>query len=113
LPDREPAGGEGVVPLLNIAITDPGGSPVPTPVQSGQFLRCVAQSASNLLVALHTNKRIERLLAYLIVMTLAINQTPTLQPVEPAYDGGAGYPHKGGNLGHRERLAFNIAKRHA
>src|SRR6516165_712877 len=82
-------------------------------VQNGQFLSGLAQNAPYLLVASRANKRIERLFAYVIVTTLAIDQTPTLQPVEPAYDGSAGHAHIGSKLGDREGLAFNIAKRHA
>ena len=82
-------------------------------VQNGQFLTGPAQNVSNLLVAPHANERIERLLVDVIVTTLAIDQPPTLQPVEPAYDGSAGHAHIGSDLGHRERLAFNITKRHA
>ena len=82
-------------------------------VQNGQFLSGLAKNVSNLLVAPHANKRIERLLVYVIVPTLSIDQTPTLQPVEPSYDGSAGHAHIGSKLGDREGLAFNIAKRHA
>src|SRR6516165_8833144 len=75
-------------------------------IQHGQLFSRLAQNVSNLLVAAHAKKRIERLLVYVIVTTLAFDQTPTLQPVEPAYDGGAGHEHIGSNLGHRERLAL-------
>jgi len=53
-------------------------------IQNGQFLSGFAQNVSNLLVAPHANKRIERLLVYVIVPTPSIDQTPTLQPVEPS-----------------------------
>ena len=44
-------------------------------VQIGQFLGGLAQNVSNLLVAPHANKRIERLLVYVIVPTPSIDQT--------------------------------------
>jgi hypothetical protein len=81
--------------------------------KTAQFLSGFAQNVSHLLVASHANKGIERILMYVIVATLAIDQTPTLQPLEPAYDGSAGHAHIGSNLGDRERLVFNIAKRYA
>ena len=82
-------------------------------VQNGQFLCRLAQDASDLLAALHADERIERLLVHVVATTLAIDQTPALQPIEPAYDRGAGYAHVGGNLGDRKRLAIDVAKRHA
>jgi hypothetical protein len=82
-------------------------------VQNGQFLCRLAQDAPDLLVASHANKRIERLLVYVVLTTLAIDQTPTLQLIEPAYDGGAGYAHIASNLSDRKRLAVNITKRDA
>src|SRR6516164_10319521 len=39
-------------------------------VQNGQFLSGLAQNVSHLLIASHANKRIERLLVYVIVATL-------------------------------------------
>ena len=82
-------------------------------VQNGQFLSRLAQNASDLLVASHTDKGIERFLVYVVATALAIDQTPTLQLIEPAYDRGAGHAHIGSDLGDRERLAVDVAKRHA
>ena len=82
-------------------------------VQNGQFLRRLLQDASDLLVASHADKGIERLLVYVVLTTLAIDQTPTLQLIEPAYDGGAGYAHIGSNLSDRKRLAVDVTKRDA
>ena len=42
-----------------------------------------------------------------------IDQTPTMQLIEPAYDRSTGHAHIGSNLGDRERLAIDIAKRDA
>ena len=44
-------------------------------VQNGQFLCRLAQNASHLLVASHTDKRIELFLVRVIAAVLAINQT--------------------------------------
>src|SRR6516225_5837966 len=82
-------------------------------VQNGQFLCRLAQNASDLFVASHTDKRIERLRANVVTTTLSVDQTPTLQPIEPADDCSAGHAHIGSNLGYRERLTVNVAKRHA
>src|SRR3974377_845229 len=101
------------VPPYSATVSIQGQWSIQQSVQNGQFLGGLSQNLPNLLVAPHANKRIERLLVYVIVPTPALDQTPTLQPVEPAYDGSAGHAHIGSNLGHRERLAFNIAKRHA
>ena len=62
-------------------------------VQDGQFLCRLAQKASDLSVASHTDKGIERFLVYVVATALAIDQTPTLQLIEPAYDRGAGHAH--------------------
>ena len=82
-------------------------------VQNGQFLSRLAQNASDLSVASHTDKRIERFLVYVVATALAIDQTSTLQLIEPAYDRGAGHAHIGSDLGDRERLAVDVAKGHA
>ena len=44
-------------------------------VQNSQILSSLAQNVSHLLVASHANKRIERLLVYVIVPTPSIDQT--------------------------------------
>ena len=62
-------------------------------VQDGQFLCRLAQKASDLSVASHTDKGIERFLVYVVATALAIDQTPTLQLIEPANDRGAGQAH--------------------
>jgi hypothetical protein len=49
-------------------------------VQNGQLLRRLVQDASDLFVASHADKRIERLLVDAIVTAPAFDQTPTLQP---------------------------------
>ena len=64
-------------------------------VQDGQFLCRLAQKASDLSVASHTDKGIERFLVYVVATALAIDQTPTLQLIEPANDRGAGQAHIG------------------
>jgi hypothetical protein len=64
-------------------------------VQNGQFLCRLAQKASDLSVASHTDKGIERFLVYVVATALAIDQTPTLQLIEPACDRGAGQAHLG------------------
>ena len=69
-------------------------------------IRCpLAQDASDLLVASHADKGIERLLENVVTTTLAIDQTPTLQPIELADDCSAGHAHIGGNLGDRPEPA--------
>ncbi len=82
-------------------------------VQNGQFLCRLAQHVSDLFVASHADKRIERLLVDVIVTAPAFDQTPTLQPIEPAYDRSTGHAHIGSYLGDRKRLAVDLAKRHA
>src|SRR6516165_11234863 len=82
-------------------------------VQNGQFLGSLAQNTSHLLVASHTDKRIKRLLVQVIVTASSIDQTPTLQPGEPAYDRSAGHAHIGSNLGDRKRLTVDVTNRHA
>src|SRR5262245_49895094 len=86
---------------------------IPQSVQNGQFLCRLAQDASDLFVASHTDKRIERLLANVVTTTLAIDQTPTLQPIEPADDCSTRHAHIRSDLGHRKRLTVNVAKRDA
>ena len=66
-----------------------------------------------MLVAAHADKRIERLLVHIVATAVAIDQNPTLQLIEPAYDRSTGHAHIGGNLGDRKRLAVDVAKRHA
>ena len=53
--------------------------PLSDSVQNGQFLSRLAQNASDLLVASHTDKAIEHFLVYVVATALAIDQTPTLQ----------------------------------
>ena len=53
-------------------------------VQNGQFLRSLAQNASHLFIASHADEGIERLLVRVIVTASAIDQTPSLQLIEPA-----------------------------
>src|SRR6516162_8593277 len=48
-------------------------------------------------------QRIERLLVYVVATILAVDQPPTLQLLEPAYDRGAGYAHIISYLGDRKR----------
>src|SRR4249920_3740187 len=81
-------------------------------VQNGQFLSSLAQNASHLLVASHADKRVERLLVRIIITSLASDQAPTLQPVEPPHDRSTGHAHIGSNLCDRKRLPLDIAKRH-
>jgi anti-sigma factor ChrR (cupin superfamily) len=64
-------------------------------VQDGQFLCRLAQKASDLSVASHADKGIERFLVYVVATALAIDQTPTLRLIEPPNDGGAGQAHIG------------------
>ena len=78
-----------------------------------QFLSSLAQNASRLLIAPHSDERIERLLVQVVVTAPAIDQTPTLQPSELAYDRSTGHAHIGSNLGDRKRLAVDVTKRHA
>src|SRR6516164_997334 len=82
-------------------------------VQTGQFLGSFAQNAPHLLIASHTHKRIERLFVQVIVTAPTIDETPTLQPSEPAYDRSAGHAHIGSNLGDRKRLTVDVTNRHA
>ena len=55
-------------------------------VQNGQFMFSLAQNAPHLLIASHAYEGIERLLVRVIVTAPAIDQTPSLQLIEPAYD---------------------------
>src|SRR5262249_47956512 len=48
-----------------------------------------------------------------IVTSLARDQPPAFQPVEPAYGGRTGHAQIGGDLGDRKRLSIHIAERHA
>ena len=79
--------------------------------QSGKVSKTVnswsrlAQNASDLLVASHAEKQIERLLVHVVAAALAIDQTPTSQLIEPACDRGAGHAHIGSNLGDRIKAA--------
>jgi hypothetical protein len=50
---------------------------------------------------------------HVVATALAIDQTPTSQLIEPAYDRGARYAHIDSNLGDRKRLTVDVAKRHA
>src|SRR5262249_29219619 len=67
----------------------------------------------NLLVGPHADQRIERALVRVIVTSLARDQPPAFQPVEPAYGGRTGHAQIGGDLGDRKRLSIHIAQRHA
>src|SRR6516165_1368791 len=82
-------------------------------VQNGQFLDRLAQDASDLFVASNTDQRIECLLTDVIVTAPALDQPPTLQPIESAYDCSTGHAHVGRNFCDRERLGVEFAKRHA
>ena len=82
-------------------------------VQNGQFLSSPAQSVSHLLIASQADEGVERLFAQVIVAALAIDQTPTVQPSEPAYDGSTRHAHIGSNLGDRKWSAVDIAKCYA
>src|SRR5438067_12915731 len=82
-------------------------------VQNGQFFRSLAQNASRLLIASYADKGIKRLFVRVIMTAPAIDQTPALQPLEPAYDRSTGHAHVGSDLGNRKRLAVDVAKRHA
>src|SRR5215471_5064112 len=62
-------------------------------IQNGQFLGRLAQYSSDLFVASHTDKGIERLLVHVVAAALAIDQTPTLQLIEPAGDCSTGHAH--------------------
>jgi hypothetical protein len=74
-----------------------------------QFLSSLAQNASRLLIAPHSDERIEQV----VVTAPAIDQTPTLQPSELAYDRSTGHAHIGSNLGDRKRLAVDVTHRNA
>jgi hypothetical protein len=80
------------------------GASIRQSVQNGQFLDRLAQNASDLFVASNTDQRIERFLADVIVTATALDQTPILQPIEPAYDRGT-WHDVGSNLCNREWLA--------
>src|SRR5262249_14904385 len=73
----------------------------------------LAQNPSHPLIALHAYQRIELVLAQVIATAPAVNQAPTLQLFEPAYDRSTGHVHIGSNLGDRKRLAVHVTNRHA
>src|SRR6516165_8168025 len=100
-------------PIIRSIVSIAGLRSICQSVQNGQFLCRLAQDASDLFVASHTDKRIERLLANVVTTIPAIDQTPTLRPIEPADDCSAGHAHIGSNLGYRKRLTVNVAKRDA
>jgi hypothetical protein len=49
----------------------------------------------------------------IVASALAIDQTPTLQSVEPAYNCGTRNAHIRGNLGNRKWLTVDVTNRNA